>query len=232
LVANAEVAILPGEKVLVTGESGSGKSSLVRALVGLWPWGNGHIEVRSGVKLLVAPQRAYVPSGTLRRAASYPAALDSHSEEEITKTLTTVGLGHLVERIDEEGPWDKILSGGEKQRLAFARIFLHQPNVIVLDEATAALDPDSADYLMHLLCREFADATVVSIGQRPELEAFHSRKIVLKRARGGAKFVSDTCLFPKRVSRGARSGTGSHSDPHRARPEVAREWLRQSEIRV
>jgi putative ATP-binding cassette transporter len=109
--------------------------------------------------------------------------------------------------------------------LAFARIFLHQPNIIVLDEATAALEPDSADYLMRLLCRDFEDATVVSIGQRPELEAFHSRKIVLKRVRGGAKFVSDIYLFPKRVSRGARSGTGPHNDPHKARPEVAPEWL-------
>jgi putative ATP-binding cassette transporter len=232
LVANAEVAILPGEKVLVTGESGSGKSTLVRALVGLWPWGDGHIEMRSGVKLYVAPQRAYVPTGTLRRAANYPAALDSHSEEEITTVLRTVGLGHLVERLDEDGPWDKMLSGGEKQRLAFARIFLHRPNVIVLDEATAALDSDSADYLMRLMCREFEDATVLSIGHRSELEAFHSRKIVLKRVRGGAKFVSDNYLFPKRVSRSARSGTGFHSDSHRARPEVGREWLRQSEIRV
>jgi hypothetical protein len=74
------------------------------------------------------------------------------------------------------------------------------------------------------------DGTVLSIGHRSELEAFHGRKIVLKRVRGGAKFVSDIYLFPKRVSRGARSGTGLHSDPHRARPEVAREWLRQSEI--
>jgi hypothetical protein len=83
-----------------------------------------------------------------------------------------------------------------------------------------------------LLCREFEDATVLSIGHRPELEAFHSRKIVLKRVRGGAKFVSDIYLFPNRASRSARSGTGLHSDPHTARPEVAREWLRRSEIRV
>ena len=146
--------------------------------------------------------------------------------------MRTVGLDHLVERLDEEAPWDKILSSGEKQRLAFARIFLHRPNVIVLDEATAALDPDSADHLMHLLCRDFADATVVSIGHRPELEAFHTRKIVLKRVRGGAKFVSDIYLFPKRVARGARSGTGLYTDPYRVRPEVAREWLRSRLSRI
>jgi putative ATP-binding cassette transporter len=137
-----------------------------------------------------------------------------------------------VEHLDEDGPWDKILSGGEKQRLAFARIFLHRPDIIVLDEATAALDSHSANYLMHLLCREFEDATVLSIGHRSELEAFHSRKIVLKRVRGGAKFVNDVYLFPERVSRGARSGTPLRSNPDGARPEVTREWFRQSEIRV
>jgi putative ATP-binding cassette transporter len=185
LDANAEIAIMPGEKVLVTGESGSGKSTFVRALVGLWPWGDGNIEMRSGMKLFVAPQRAYVPTGNLRRAATYPAAVETHSDAEISKVLTKVGLDRLVERLDEESPWDKILSGGEKQRLAFARILLHRPNVIVLDEATASLDSHSADYLMQLLCRELEDATVLSVGHRPELEAFHNRKIILKRIRGG-----------------------------------------------
>ena len=143
VVAGAEVVIMPGEKVLVTGESGSGKSTLVRALVGLWPWGEGDIEMRAGAKLFLLPQRTYVPIGTLRRAANYPDAAHSRSAEEIAKALKKVGLGHLVEHLDEEGPWDQILSGGEKQRLAFARIFLHRPDIIVLDEATAALDPRS-----------------------------------------------------------------------------------------
>ncbi len=235
LDANAEIAIMPGEKVLITGESGSGKSTLVRALAGLWPWGDGDIEMCSGVKLFVAPQRAYVPTGTLRRAVNYPAALDNHSEEEIRKVLRTVGLGHLVERLDEERPWDKSLSGGEKQRLAFARILLHRPNVIVLDEATASLDSHSADYLMKLLCREFEDATVLSVGHRPELEAFHSRKIFLKRVRGGGKLVSDIYLFPQRISRSEQSGAGLHNYTHRARAEVVRDiagLLRPSGIRV
>ena len=112
--------------------------------------------------------------------------------------MKKVGLGHLVERLDEEGPWDQTLSGGEKQRLAFARIFLHRPDIIVLDEATAALDSPSQDQLMELLCREFEEATIVSFGHRLELEAFHDRKIILKRGRGGAKLVSDY-LIPKPV---------------------------------
>src|SRR4029450_4080269 len=83
-----------------------------------------------------------VPMGTLRRAASYPESAESRSVEEIAKAFEKVGLGHLAERLEDEGPWDQTLSGGEKQRLNFARIFLHRPDIIVLDEATSALDPD------------------------------------------------------------------------------------------
>ena len=96
-------------------------------------------------------------------------------------------------RIDEEAPWDQTLSGGEKQRLAFARILLHNPDIIVLDEATAALDPKSQDKLMELLPIG-RTKTLLSVGHRPELEAFHTRKIVLERRRGGAKLVHDTDL--------------------------------------
>ena len=208
VATGAEVVIMPGEKVLVTGESGSGKSTLVRALVGLWPWGEGDIEMRAGAKLFLVPQQTYVPTGTLRRAANYPDAAHSWSAEEVTKALQKVGLGHLVEYLDEEGPWDQILSGGEKQRLAFARILLHRPDIIILDEATAALDPRSGNQLMELLSQEFEEATVVSISHRSELEHFHSRKIVLQRGRGGAKIASDVYLIPKPVLPMGRSRMG------------------------
>ena len=102
------------------------------------------------------------------------------------------GLGHLKEKLDEDAPWDQTLSGGEKQRLAFARILLHKPDIVVLDEATAALDPKSQVKLMELLV-ERPDLTLLSVGHRPELEAFHSRKIVLERRR--AKLVRDIELL-------------------------------------
>ena len=197
VVDDTDVAIMPGERVLVAGESGTGKSTLVRAIAGLWPWGEGQIEVRKGAKLMLLPQRPYIPIGTLRRATTYPDAAESRSVEEVADAFRRVGLEHLIDRIEDEAPWDQTLSGGEKQRLAFARIFLHNPDIIVLDEATAALDPQSQDKLMALLSKQPEHTTLVSVGHRPELEAFHSRKIVLERRRGGAKLVSDIKLVRK-----------------------------------
>jgi putative ATP-binding cassette transporter len=201
VVKDAEVVIAAGERVLVAGESGTGKSTLVRAIAGLWPWGKGSIQVESGAKMLLLPQRAYVPAGSLRRAATYPEPAESKSVDEVAKALKQVGLGHLVDRLDEEAPWDQTLSGGEKQRLAFARILLHRPDIIVLDEATSALDPESQDKLMELLTKELNATTSVSVGPRPELEACHNRKITLERRRGGAKFVTDIRLRRGRLIR-------------------------------
>ena len=196
VVGEAEILIEPGEWVLVSGESGTGKSTLVRAIAGLWPWGGGSVDFHADRRLFMLPQKPYVPSGTLRRAAAYPAAAEDWSIEQIGEALDKVGLGHLKERIEEEAPWDQTLSGGEKQRLAFARLFLHRPDIIVLDEATSALDDRSQDKLMELLTEELKDATVVSVAHRAELEAFHSRKITLERRKGGARFVSDIDLIP------------------------------------
>jgi vitamin B12/bleomycin/antimicrobial peptide transport system ATP-binding/permease protein len=194
VVDDTDVAIKPGERVLIAGESGSGKSTLVRAIAGLWPWGGGSIDVEKGANLMMLPQRPYVPLGTLRRAATYPDPAESRSVEDVAQAFRRVGLDHLIDRMDEDAPWDQTLSGGEKQRLAFARIFLHNPDIIVLDEATAALDPKSQDELMAHLSERPEETTLISVGHRPELEAFHSRKITLERRRGGAKLVGDIKL--------------------------------------
>lgn len=194
---DTDIAIEPGERVLVAGESGTGKSTLVRAISGLWPWGAGTIELKKGARLMLLPQRPYVPIGSLRRAATYPDAADSKPAEDIAAAFKRVGLEHLIDRIEDEAPWDQTLSGGEKQRLAFARIFLHSPDIIVLDEATAALDPKSQDKLMELISKRPEKTTLISVGHRPELEAFHNRKIVLERRRGAAKLVSDIKLVPR-----------------------------------
>jgi putative ATP-binding cassette transporter len=201
VVGDAEVKIEPGERLLVAGESGTGKSTLVRAIAGLWPWGGGSVNFHPDRRLFMLPQKPYVPSGTLRRAAAYPAASEDWTVEQIGDALDKVGLGHLKEKIEEDAPWDQTLSGGEKQRLAFARLFLHRPDIIVLDEATSALDAKSQDKMMELLTKELPNATVVSVAHRVELEAFHSRKIVLERRKGGAKLVSDIDLIPRKGKR-------------------------------
>ena len=188
-----DVTIMPGERVLIAGKSGTGKSTLVRAIAGLWPWGGGSIKVKPGAKIFLLPQRPYVPIGTLRRAATYPDAPESRSVDDVADAFKRVGLEHLVEKLDEDAPWDQTLSGGEKQRLAFSRILLHKPDIVVLDEATSALDPKSQDKLMELLL-DRSNTTLLSVAHRPELEAFHTRKIVLKRRRGGAKLVHDVDL--------------------------------------
>ena len=201
VVRETEVAIEPGERVLVAGESGSGKSTLVRAIAGLWPWGGGSVNFHPDKRMFMLPQRPYIPSGTLRRATAYPGAADNWTLKEIRAALDKVGLGHLSDKIEEDAPWDQTLSGGEKQRLAFARLLLHAPDIIVLDEATAALDEKSQDKMMETVIQELPTATIISVAHRVELEAFHSRKITLERRKGGAKLVSDVDLVPRKGGR-------------------------------
>ncbi|KIQ04772.1 ABC transporter ATP-binding protein [Agrobacterium tumefaciens] len=205
VVKETEVQIQPGERVLVAGESGSGKSTLVRAIAGLWPWGGGRVDFHPEHQLFMLPQKPYIPTGTLRRAVSYPRPADSWGEEDIQIALDKVGLGELGEKMEEEAPWDHTLSGGEKQRLAFARLLLHKPNIIVLDEATSALDDKTQDKIMAMLIEELPDATVLSVAHRVELEAFHTRKITLEKREGGAKLVSDIGLMQRHQKRGRLS---------------------------
>ncbi|MFK0383598.1 ABC transporter ATP-binding protein/permease [Agrobacterium sp. NPDC090273] len=195
VLTETEVEIKQGERVLVSGESGSGKSTLVRTIAGLWPWGGGSVDLHPDKRLFMLPQRPYIPLGTLGRAVTYPGASDDWSPDEVKTALEKVGLGHLAEKIEEDAPWDQTLSGGEKQRLAFARLLLHRPDIVVLDEATSALDDKSQDKIMERLIDELPDSTILSVAHRAELEAFHSRKITLERREGGAKLVSDIDLL-------------------------------------
>ena len=162
VVNEADVEIAPGEKVLVAGESGTGKSTLVRAISGLWPWGDGEILIQANAKVFLMPQKPYVPLGTLKRATTYPLSPDDVDDEVARKTLEEVGLGHFADRIDEDTRWEDMLSGGEKQRLDFARILIQSPDIVVMDEATSALDPPSQERLMKLLLERLPKATIIS----------------------------------------------------------------------
>jgi len=157
----------------------------------LWPWGEGDIAIRTGARLFLMPQRPYIPLGTLRRVVSYPLAPSDVSDDTLRSLLADVGLGYLIKNVDEDVAWDHILSGGEKQRIAFARLFLHRPNLIIMDEATSALDPTSQAMLMNLLIERIPGAAIVSIAHRPELDAFHNRKIIFEHRPGGTHLVSE-----------------------------------------
>lgn len=188
VIADASAEIRAGERVLIHGESGSGKSTLFRAIGGLWPWGAGEIEIPPRETMMFMPQRPYLPLGTLGAAMSYPAAPDAFPLEAQQKALARVGLERLAERLGEEERWDRALSLGEQQRLAFARLLLHRPRWIFMDEATAALDEANQDAMMQLVLDELPKAALVSIGHRPGLACFHTRTLNLVRAEGGARF--------------------------------------------
>lgn len=192
VVKDAEVTIKPGERVLIVGESGSGKSTLIRAIAGLWPWGGGEIQIAKGARINFLPQRPYVPVGSLLRAASYPMDESGVDKNEVVAALKAVDLADHIFRLEEKNePWDQTLSGGEKQRLAFARLLIHKPDIVVLDEATSALDILSQEKLMKLIHEQLSQMTIISVGHRPELEEFHERKLVLEIEKGGATIARD-----------------------------------------
>jgi len=190
VIDDVDIKVSPGERVLLGGESGSGKSTLIRAIAGLWPWGEGRILLPAGAKVAFVPQRPYIPLGTLRDALAYPAQGDLLSDERALAVTKDVGLGYLAQKLDDEDErWDQTLSGGERQRVAFARLLLDEPNVIIMDEATAALDVDSEFRLLTLLFERLPKATIFSVGHRPGLQELHSRLLTLQRKPSGGRIV-------------------------------------------
>jgi putative ATP-binding cassette transporter len=173
------ISIAAHDKVLVTGPSGAGKSTLFRVLAGIWPFGSGTIEVPRGATVMTLPQRPYFPIATLGAAVAYPAEPGTFSSERIADVIAAVGLPKLVERLDEEAHWNRMLSLGEQQRLGIARAILHKPDYLFLDEATASLDEPAEAALYKLLQERLPDSTIVSIGHRATLAAFHDRRLEL-----------------------------------------------------
>ena len=179
LVATDDLVIKAGESVLLTGPSGSGKSTFFRAIAGVWPFGTGTIIAPPGAKLMVLPQRPYFPVGRLEEAITYPAEDGSFESARIVEVLEAVGSPKLAMRLSDQAHWNQTLSLGEQQRLSIARAILHEPDYLLLDEATASLDEPSEGQLYALLHERLPGATIVSIGHRSTLTAFHGRHFAL-----------------------------------------------------
>jgi len=184
LLAPLTLSFKPHEAVLLKGPSGSGKSTLFRVLAGLWPFATGRIRLPAGAKTLFLPQRPYMPIGTLREALWFPARPELSREAEARAALASVGLSTLSQRLDADAHWAQALSLGEQQRLAIARALLIKPDWLFLDEATSATDEEEEASLYRMVANALTATTVISIGHRGSLEAYHRRVIAVDRAIG------------------------------------------------
>ncbi|HTL63570.1 MAG TPA: ABC transporter ATP-binding protein/permease [Pseudolabrys sp.] len=195
LISAENISIKLGERVLVSGPSGAGKSTLFRALAGVWPFGEGAITIPKNARMMILPQRPYFPIAPLAAAVAYPAEPGQFDAATIARLISAVGLPALVPRIEEEAHWNRMLSLGEQQRLGIARALLYGPDFLFLDEATASLDEPSETALYQLLDQRLPQATIVSIGHRATLTAFHRRRLAFIRT-GDRHVVQETALSP------------------------------------
>lgn len=184
LLENLQLVLPSGRSTLVWGASGTGKSTLFRALAGIWPFGHGHVRVPAGARVLFLPQKPYIPIGTLRDAVKYPDEHSTASDADILTALQGARLGHLADRLDEEAHWANTLSGGEQQRLAIARALVFKPDWLFMDEATSSLDEPAAEAVYRELKARLPNTTMVSIGHSPALRQWHDRTIELQREPG------------------------------------------------
>lgn len=191
LLEDVNLAIRPGDTTLISGPSGAGKSTLFRAIAGIWPFGRGQIRLPRGARVLFLPQKPYLPIGTLREVTSYPAPAERIDDAALREALEIVGLDALTGRLDESAHWALSLSPGEQQRIAFARALVQKPDWLFLDEATSALDEATEARLYALLQDRLPGATIVSVGHRSTLRAFHKRRVTVTPNGAGPATVAE-----------------------------------------
>jgi vitamin B12/bleomycin/antimicrobial peptide transport system ATP-binding/permease protein len=185
IIEGANLRLVADEPVVLTGASGSGKSTLFRAISGIWPYGGGAITLPRDANILLLPQRPYLPIGTLRAAITYPGEPDSYETGEIQEAMRDAQLSHFLGELDYEDNWQQRLSGGEQQRLAIARAILAMPDWLFLDEATSAMDEAMEAEIYDMLAEKLPRTTIVSIGHRTSLAAFHKRHLEMQPSDAG-----------------------------------------------
>lgn len=187
LLENLKLDIAAGEYALIAGKSGMGKSTLLRALADIWPYGDGTIAIPADWRVMFLPQKPYLPLGTLRQSIYYPQSVPENAGDNIADMLQHLGLSSLAERLDESDDWSRILSLGEQQRIAFIRILLFRPQLVFMDESTSAMDEQLEGVAYDMLREQLPEMTVVSIGHRSTLTAKHTK--ILRLLGNGAWMV-------------------------------------------
>ncbi|OOF50458.1 ABC transporter ATP-binding protein [Rodentibacter genomosp. 1] len=175
LIEDLNLILPQGTSLLIQGNSGVGKTTLLRTAAGLWSYSLGKIYCPQ--EQLFLSQKPYLPQGSLLAALAYPKNVEEIDRTSAEETLRKVQLGHLLTRIEQKQDWTRILSLGEQQRLAFARLLLHKPKVAFLDEATASMDEGLEDAMYRLLREERPTMTIISVGHRSTLKAFHQQQL-------------------------------------------------------
>lgn len=179
LLKQLELRLAAGDSLLITGQSGCGKSTLMRTMAGIWPFGQGTIRRPAGQSMLFLPQKPYLPQGTLRDALLYPYGGGLISDSRIKEIMAICRLSEFTDKLDMADNWSHILSLGEQQRIAFARVMLQQPQWLFLDEATSALDESTERWLYRQLKEQLATTAIISIGHRNTLTGYHKMKLSL-----------------------------------------------------
>ncbi|NXZ84495.1 ABC transporter ATP-binding protein/permease [Haemophilus influenzae] len=179
LIKHLNITLPQGTSLLIQGKSGAGKTTLLRTIAGLWNYAEGEINCPTHNQLFLS-QKPYVPQGNLMSALAYPNNADNISHTKAIEILNKVQLGHLAEQLEKEQDWTRILSLGEQQRLAFARLILHKPAVAFLDEATASMDEGLEFSMYQLLQQELPQTTIISVGHRSTLKTLHQQQLILQ----------------------------------------------------
>jgi len=179
LLQAVSARVAPGDQVAVVGPTGSGKTTLIRAIAGLWPFGRGCIELPSTARVHFLPSRPFLPDGTLRAVVAYPSDVGSFSDDAIRAALVLCDLGVLVDRLDHSDQWHQRLSLAEQQRLALARLLVHEPEFVFLDEATSALDEDMEARAFAMLRARLPKAALLTIAHRPSVASCHTTQWTL-----------------------------------------------------
>jgi vitamin B12/bleomycin/antimicrobial peptide transport system ATP-binding/permease protein len=179
LISDVNLQLKHGDRLLISGPSGVGKSTLLRAIAGIWPFGHGEIRIPADARILFLPQKPYLPIGTLRDVVSYPRPIEAVNDADLREALQAVELPELADKLDETGHWALQLSPGEQQRIAFARALVQKPEWLFLDEATSAVDESTEAHLYRLLRERLPGTALLSVGHRSTLLPFHARQIVV-----------------------------------------------------